>query len=487
MPLLSFQNLDNRLFLDGRFFGFSGGVGPSGFGYRYGYEFDGVDENLNFGNILDNDGTQAFSISFWVNGIVNSDWIFSKQTKRYEGMEIFSGGSRQLELTLGRTSTDRIACRSTNAIPLNEWTLCTITYTGSKTVAGVKMYLNGVEETLITVRDTFSGSSANSGGFLIGSVNWASLYLLGRLDDVQYYDFVLSGSNVTDIYNIGYVTAPTAAPIHHWKLGEEDTFSTNWTVKDSVGSLDGTSVNMEEVDRKLGVAYSLEFDGVNEAVSFGDILETEYNESVSWAFWFRPIASGGDIIQKMSNADSYRGFNITMDGSKPQFRLINTVSSNWIRKRGNTDLTIGQWFHVVCTYDGSGSNSGAKIYINGTEETYGIVTGTLSATILNSNPLEFNRSTTYSFLTRSNINLMEVSQYTSELSASDVALLFNETGTGNGVPIDPRNVGLSPTFYCPMVGPNDSFSTNWTITDEIAGNNGTSVNMELADKTSQTP
>jgi hypothetical protein len=39
-----------------------------------------------------------------------------------------------------------------------------------------------------------------------------------------------------------------------------------------------------------------------------------------------------------------------------------------------------------------------------------------------------------------------------------------------------------------MVGPNDSHDgTNWTITDEIGGNNGTSVNMEEADKTSDTP
>ena len=83
---------------------------------------------------------------------------------------------------------------------------------------------------------------------------------------------------------------------------------------------------------------------------------------------------------------------------------------------------------------------------------------------------------------------MEVSQYTSELSASDVALLYNTTGTNNGVPIDPRDVGLSPSFYTPLVGENDSFNgTDWTVVDEINGNNGTSINMEEADKTSDTP
>lgn len=481
MPLLSFQNLDNRLFLDGRFFGFSGGVGPSGFGYRYGYEFDGVDENLNFGNILDNDGTQAFSISFWVNGIVNSDWIFSKQTKRYEGMEIFSGGSRQLELTLGRTSTDRIACRSTNAIPLNEWTLCTITYTGSKTVAGVKMYLNGVEETLITVRDTFSGSSANSGDFLIGSVNWSSLYLLGRLDDVQYYDFVLSGSNVTDIYNNGYVTAPTAGPIHHWKLGEEDTFSTNWTVKDSVGSLDGTSVNMEEVDRKLGVAYSLEFDGVDEYVDYGDIDFFPQNSPFSISFWVKETGGRQGYISKTSAV--YNGFVLFQNFSTVRFHLGSSEFSNRIQVSSTWTGTQDTWTHVVATYDGSENASGVKLYGN---NVVGQVTNgdDLSTDVSNSSDFLIGTADVLGFLDG---NMMEVSFYDTELSASDVALLFNETGTGNGVPIDPRNVGLSPTFYCPMVGPNDTFSTDWTITDEISGNNGTSVNMEESDKTSETP
>lgn len=77
---------------------------------------------------------------------------------------------------------------------------------------------------------------------------------------------------------------------------------------------------------------------------------------------------------------------------------------------------------------------------------------------------------------------MYVSIFDSELSASDVTSLYN-----SGVPVDPRDVGLSPSFFTPLGGPNDSFSTNWTIVDEINGNNGTSVNMEEADKTSETP
>ncbi len=474
---------------------FSAGSTPpsSGFGFRYGYEFDGVDEYIDFGNVITFDRNNAFSFSFWfkVDTTAQTGMIISKvlSSGTYQGVLILLQSSRiNFFINDGLGGPSNAMKVHSSVLSANTWHHFTATYDGSSLRSGMNLYNNSSLDNAYSLLTSISGNINASTSFNIAARNnTTSNTLLGRVDDVQFYDFELNSTQVSDIYNSGYVTAPTASPVHHWKLGEEDTFSTNWTVKDSVGSLDGTSVNMEEEDRKLGVAYSMEFDGVNEAVTFGDVLETDYDEPVSWSLWFKPISSGGDIIQKMSNANSYRGFNITMDGSKPQFRLVNTISSNWIRKRGNTNLVVGNWFHMVCTYDGSGLNTGAKIYINGVEESYGAYTGTLSATILNSNPLEFNRSTTYSFLTRSNINLMEVSQYTSELSASDVALLYNTTGTNNGVPIDPRDVGLSPSFYTPLGGQNDSFSTNWTIVDEINGNNGTSVNMEEADKTSYTP
>ncbi len=44
---------------------------------------------------------------------------------------------------------------------------------------------------------------------------------------------------------------------------------------------------MEEEDRKLGVAYSMEFDGVDEYIDFGNIFDNDGSQSMYWSFWFK--------------------------------------------------------------------------------------------------------------------------------------------------------------------------------------------------------
>jgi hypothetical protein len=449
-----------------------GESGATGLGYRYGYQSDGVDEGLNFGNVLPLDYDSTFSLSFWIKTTDTTKGILGKFNGT-TGYYLYLTSAGKLSVRLYNGTLTRIDVDSTNIINDGEWKHCVCTYDGSTNASGVKIYIDAVLESNVVNDDTLGNDTLlNASDLEFASV---SSYLNGRLDDVQYYDFVLNATQVSDIYNSGYVTAPTASPIYHWKLGEEDTFSTNWTVKDSVGSLDGTSVNMEEVDRKLGVAYSLDFDGVDEEISFPNY---DISGPFSVSVWFKLIDSGNNVM-------------IGDWGSGTRSWLLRTSSGNidfFTSQDGSAiDLTStaltyndNSWHNVLVTF---GSTGGKRIYLDGSlvasVSTYYVVYNSSNNLLIGDNAFSGQNF---------DGNMMEVSIYDTELSASDVALLFNETGTGNGVPIDPRNVGLSPTFYCPMVGPNDSHDgTNWTITDEIGGNNGTSVNMEEADKTSDTP
>lgn len=455
--------------------------GLGGFGLNYGYQFDGT-KSIDFGDVLDNDGTQAFSVSFWTRDIANSEWIITKQSARYEGLEINSDGNRKMGFSLGRTSTDRIACTSVDAIPLNQWNHWIMTYDGSKTVAGVEMYMNGVLQSKTTVRDTFVGSSSNSGSFNIGSLVWSvNNWLDCRLDDVQYYDFVLNSSQVNSIYNNGYVTPPTAGPVHHWKMGEDDTFSTNWTVNDSVGSLDGTSSNMVEDDRKFGVGYSMAFDGVDEYADFPNtVCNYGKNDAFTVAYWWKSSSNAiKSHLSKYSNLQSrgiYFGQNFYL-----YFALEDDVTGTMSVRTtigGSSNIYDGNWHFIVGTYDGSNLNTGLTLYFDNTAYTTR-TGGPLAGNVTNTQGFEIaKRGGSYH-----NADMMYVSVFDDELSASDVNTLYN-----NGVPTDPINLGLSPTFFVPLGGPNDTWDgSNWTVVDEIDGNNGTSVNMEEVDKTSETP
>ena len=72
-------------------------------------------------------------------------------------------------------------------------------------------------------------------------------YFNGSIDEVAIWD-TDETANIATIYNGGTPTTISGA-IAHWKLGEEATFLTNWTVPDEVGSNNATSVNMTIEDR----------------------------------------------------------------------------------------------------------------------------------------------------------------------------------------------------------------------------------------------
>jgi len=48
-------------------------------------------------------------------------------------------------------------------------------------------------------------------------------------------------------------------------------------------------------------------------------------------------------------------------------------------------LNAGTWFHIVCTYDGSGDGNGMTIYVSSVANNP--TTSTISGSILNNNPI----------------------------------------------------------------------------------------------------
>ena len=455
------------------------GNGSAGFGLNYGYQFDGVDESLNFGNVLDLDGSSAFSFSFWIRRDTSSPEAFiSKTNFSFDGFMIYSNGGGSFDSFLfyiGQNGSNTIQVQTNfPQIPANKWMHCVVTYDGSKSSGGVNIYINNNLRTLTVLRDTFTGSSSVSSDFKFGGLS-STYFYEGRLDDIQFYNFELNSTQVSDIYNSGYVTAPTASPIHHWKLGEEDTFSTNWTVKDSVGSLDGTSVNMEEVDRKLGVAYSMNFDGIDESVNFGNINDWDGSSPLTISFWFKYSAFALDYL--LGKWGSGAGWLVTSFNSNIRF-YKKDGSGNQTIIGGNT-MTANNWYHVVITTGGANDGSDTLVYLNDVSTSFTYASAFSGSA---SNSVDFVVGTDSLGNNYTSGDLMYLSLFNTELSASDVTSLYN-----SGLPVDPRDVSLNPSFFTPLGGPNDTFSTNWAIVDEINGNNGTSVNMEEADKTSETP
>ncbi len=108
---------------------------------------------------------------------------------------------------------------------------------------------------------------------------------------------------------------------------------------------------------------ALEFDGN----SSGDRVEIPHNSnyyfgnSISVEAWIKPNSTGNSYIFSNRANNGNEGFLLTYDSWDRRIRWhiwTNTGSSSW---DGNTQLNVGQWYHISATYDGND----AKLYING--------------------------------------------------------------------------------------------------------------------------
>lgn len=227
-------------------------------------------------------------------------------------------------------------------------------------------------------------------------------------------------------------------------------------------------------DTSLGTAAafsntkSILLDGVDDYVDMGDVLDFERTSAFSISCWFKRTRSSVSefLIAKQESSGNARGYTILIpsDDNKITFVLRNnTASSGRIIADSSSAITDTNWHHVVVTYDGSSATSGITIYLDGSDNT-GAVTGTLSATTLNSIAFQIgarNGGNEFSG------HIDEVSVFNTELTSSNVTSIYN-----SGVPNDISSLSPVSWWRC---GDGD---TSPTLTDNgSASNNGTMTNF----------
>ena len=124
---------------------------------------------------------------------------------------------------------------------------------------------------------------------------------------------------------------------------------------------------------QIGRAAS--FDGDTE-VSFGNVGAFDRADPFSLAVWMkaaRQPADGG--LPEARRPEHRRGYEWRLDDialfdiQRWAARLTITIASdppgNAIQVRTRERLRLGDWYHVVMTYDGSGKADGLAIYVNG--------------------------------------------------------------------------------------------------------------------------
>lgn len=161
--------------------------------YSYGLKFDGINDNVNCGNILQM-GDVAFSFSLWVKSTktstiaqvvitqsIDSDWWFGDSNANNSTWGLWCPETGWLPNT-----------SPTLVVPLNKWVHLVFTYNGG-TVA--KFYMDGV---LINTSNAVGGIISH-GTFLMGTRS-STLWYAGFLDEVGFWNRTLSAGEIKKLY-----------------------------------------------------------------------------------------------------------------------------------------------------------------------------------------------------------------------------------------------------------------------------------------------
>jgi len=135
--------------------------------------------------------------------------------------------------------------------------------------------------------------------------------------------------------------------------------------------------------------FSLDFDGVNEYISLGNVLNYDYYVPQSWEFWVRttqPLVN--DTCVRKDDAAAQDGYQLFDAGKVFYWQIMRASAAEglWVSRAFDVPNI---YHHIVCTYDGSNNANGMRIYV---DNVVGQVIGgnvPITGTIISSQPLVF--------------------------------------------------------------------------------------------------
>lgn len=218
--------------------------------------FDGVDEYVDCGTLSETASSSAFSYSMWVKPTATSVkqyiWGANSTTATFNALQYSASNL----LILFINGTGNYVFTPANLLTINNWHHISVVYNGSLTgnLNRAKIYVDGVDSGTSSVGGIPATTSATIHKNYIAStpLPGASETFNGNIDEFAFFDYALSSSQVTSLYNSGTPTdldntSGVTAPVHWWRMGDGDTFSTITDVG-TTGGNNGTMTNMEAGD-----------------------------------------------------------------------------------------------------------------------------------------------------------------------------------------------------------------------------------------------
>ncbi len=314
-----------------------------------GLNFDGVNDYIDIGNPTTYQFTDSMSVMAWVKGDVYPEikHIVSKQgdTPDYGWRLATSGADSPFVIGVTSTGASMVDRKSTTIPEVGLWYHVAGVYNSSSLTLDI--YVNGVLDNgtlsgAVPASQFNSSVNVNIGKRAAG----ANRRFDGVIDDVRVYNYALTASEISAIYN----SAQSYGLVAHWKLDE----TSGTVVADSSGNgyngimFGGLNAGNDSVVGKVGTA--LNFSRTGDRIDVGDVLNMG-TQDLSLSAWIKPDdcpSSEIAVINKRENLTAADGYSLRVScsgGNVVQSAFGATATSTY-HAQGSSDLLDSQWHHV---------------------------------------------------------------------------------------------------------------------------------------------
>lgn len=211
---------------------------------------------------LNRERTDPITLSAWITpvDVIGSQTILNKESNdaalRGYGFLMNTSRLRFICRNDNATANRLIVETGANKIIAGVRSHALVTYDGTSTVAGVKLYINGIVQTNVVVTDALAGTIQNTEKLRIGRRSLGDSAFDGLINEVAMFNRVLTLPEIGAVYSLGKpqdLLLHAAEPniISYWRMGDNGIFP---IITDMKGSNHGTLINLSEDDIVPGVA-----------------------------------------------------------------------------------------------------------------------------------------------------------------------------------------------------------------------------------------
>ena len=393
----------------------------------------GDSDDFSFDNVVD-DSPLSFSVWFKSNlSVGNLQTLLAKATNNNSVEYLLTtssvGGVSLVFHKSGAGYGSYIVGTSSTTYTPNQWTHVVATYDGSLLATGIKIYINGVDDTGTPVSGgAYNGQSNTTADLLIGNRNTSSgQEMSGRMADVRIYNAELTASQVSDLYAGADVQTNL---IGHWLTDNDD-------VEDKAGTNDGTNFGSAYSDDNppmdlipFGQKSRLfSSDYINTNTGFQSVFQSSFSIS-TWVRLDDGIPSNNQMLFGNQSAAPVSRVLIFLDTAGA---LTFGYFSNGLQARAEIDQNFANgdtgWFHYTAVVE----PTGITIYKDGLVQTLDATDdGDMSAVTMGDYGTDIDcyiGARNNDGIPDLNIagNIADFRIYDSALSASDVTKIYNRT------------------------------------------------------------